>query len=242
MKKPNFFIIGAPKSGTTALAQYLSEHPAIFFSRDKEPHFFNTDWEHRGVTDFDQYLRLFEDASSHHIAVGEGSTTYLASAVAVPNILKFNPSARFIVMVRNPIEMAPALHTEELYQFREYVLSFREAWHRQKERYRSRKLPAFTKDRRVYNYGDRCNIGSQIERLISVVGRHRVKLILFDDFVQNTRRAYLEVLLFLGVPSDQRKSFPKVNARKMPRSRVVDSILRYGLWAKRLLRISKGLD
>ena len=113
MKKPNFFIIGAPKCGTTSLANWLAEHPRVFFSDTKEPHFFCTDG-YTGVKTLKQYEKLFEDAKPHHLAVGEGSTHYLFSKVAVPNILVYNPDARFIVCLRNPVDMAPSLHSERL--------------------------------------------------------------------------------------------------------------------------------
>ncbi len=61
--KPNFFIVGAPKSGTTALYSYLTQHPQIFMSRLKEPQFFASDifGHQRNVTTMAEYLRQFEE-------------------------------------------------------------------------------------------------------------------------------------------------------------------------------------
>lgn len=240
MKKPNFFIIGAPKSGTTALAQYLGEHPRIFFCPGKEPHYFNFDWSNRLTRSREAYLGLFEKATDLHIAVGEGSTSYLVSDVAVQEILKFNKDARFIVMVRNPVEMAPALHAEELFQYQEYVTDFEKAWHLQEERRGGLKVPKFVKEWRVLMYGERCRVGEQLERLLRIVPRERVKLIVFDDFIADPGRIYQEVLDFLSVPSDKRENFPRVNARKTPRSRTLDILVQRGLWLKRSMGISRG--
>ena len=79
----------------------------------KEPHYFNTD-DQQCVATLGDYELLFVDATDQHIAVGEASVWYLSSTEAVRNILRYQPEARFIVMVRNPVEMAPALPAEML--------------------------------------------------------------------------------------------------------------------------------
>ena len=112
MKKPNFFLIGGPKCGTTSLQEYLAQNPKIFMCTPKEPCYFDSDlpWPDSPKTER-EYMRLFENANDSHMAVGEASTNYLYSAVAVEKILRFNPCAKFIVMVRNPIDMAISLHS-----------------------------------------------------------------------------------------------------------------------------------
>ena len=41
MALPNFLVLGAQKAGTTSLHKYLAQHPEIFMSREKEPHYFS---------------------------------------------------------------------------------------------------------------------------------------------------------------------------------------------------------
>src|SRR6056297_204893 len=98
IKKPNFFIIGAPKCGTTSMARYLGEHPDIFFSDPKEPNFFNTDFSEkiRITTEIKEYLKLFQGADKYR-RVGEGTVWYFFSKEAILYILKFNPEAKFIL-------------------------------------------------------------------------------------------------------------------------------------------------
>src|SRR4030042_1778226 len=93
MKKPDFFIIGAPKGGTTSLAAWLADHPQVYMSSAKEPHFFNTDEPHHLSRSLSKYESLFEGAGIEHRAVGEASTGYLLSQVAVSNILNYNADA-----------------------------------------------------------------------------------------------------------------------------------------------------
>jgi len=139
MIKPNFFILGAPKCGTTSVAVLLSEHPHIYMPQ-KEPHFFNTD-HRRFLNSLEGYERLFARADARHRAVGEASVWYLSSASAVKNILDYAPEAKFIVMLRNPVEMAPSLHEEQVFTGRENVTDFAKAWALQDVRRRGHQLP-----------------------------------------------------------------------------------------------------
>jgi len=214
--KPNFFILGAPKCGTTSVAHWLNGHPEIFMSPEKEPHFFNTD-DKQLITTLDAYENLFQGACSRHRAVGEASVWYLSSAEAVPNILLYQPEARFIVMIRNPVEMAPALHAEMLLSGHENVDDFSTAWALQTERLHGRRLPALCWARRRLLYGEICSLGRQFQRLLSLAPGNRVLPVLLDDIVENPRREYLRVLDFLKVVDDGRVQFPIMNRARKPR-------------------------
>src|SRR6185312_16840962 len=100
---PNFFIIGAPKCGTTALSEYLRRHPNIGFSEQKEPHYFNDDFSSRHIYSLDEYMKCFASNSADKVAIGEASVFYLSSRSAVRNILQHMPDAKFIVMLRDPV-------------------------------------------------------------------------------------------------------------------------------------------
>ena len=213
MRKPNFFILGAPKCGTTSLAAWLSRHPNIFVSEEKEPHFFNTD-DRQNVSSLAEYESLFVRASDRHKAVGEASVWYLSSAKAVENILCYEPRAKFIVMVRNPMEMAPALHSEMVLSGHEDIRDFRKAWDIQAERKEGRALPAFSWARRRFLYGEVCKLGSQLERLLSMVPAPRVHVVVLDELATEPRQEYLRVLRFLGVEDDGRLQFPVYNSAK----------------------------
>src|SRR4030042_1995639 len=106
MQKPNFFIIGGPRCGTTALSEYLRGNREVFFSEPKELNFFFTDFnpKYRLCTDENVYLGKYFSEAGQYRAVGEGTPWYLYSKEAVPNILRFNHSAKFIVMIRNPVD------------------------------------------------------------------------------------------------------------------------------------------
>jgi hypothetical protein len=107
MALPTFFIIGAPKAGTTSLHNYLAEHPQIQMSSVKEPNFFaphlNPVDEPRRISSIDQYERLFDPAMAVR---GEASTPYTEYPLrqGVPERIKeLVPEARFIYVVRDPV-------------------------------------------------------------------------------------------------------------------------------------------
>jgi Sulfotransferase domain len=220
VRRPNFFIVGAPKCGTTALSEYLRDNPSVFMSRPKEPHWFSSDFDYyanREDPTLDGYLRLFDGATERHLAVGEASVWYLYSVAALPAIVAFDPTARVIAMVRNPVDMVPSLHSQLLYTLDEDEPNVELAWRLQAERARGERLPGTCRVPAFLQYGAACSLGAQVERAMSTVSKENLRVIPFDEFARDTRRVYTETLEFLGVPDDGRVDFPRVNANKQHR-------------------------
>lgn len=224
-RRPDFFIIGAPKCGTTALSEYLRGHPAVFFSHPKEPHFFNEDFANRHTTRLDDYLKCFQGVQASHEVIGEGSVFYLMSRVAVPRILEFSPTARFIVMLRNPVDMSYSWHSQAMYAFGEDVADFESAWRLQAQRREGQGLPRHCREPKTLLYRDICLLGEQLSRLYNHVDRNKVKTVFFEDFVNDTRAIYEAVLSFLGIASDGREHFERVNPSKKLRSVAVERLM-----------------
>ncbi|MEB3829323.1 sulfotransferase family protein [Phormidium sp. CCY1219] len=214
MQEPNFFIVGAPKCGTTALSEYLRTHPQVYMSSPKEPHYFAEDYNHTPFTTWERYLELFADATAQHKAVGEASVHYLCSDVALENIRRVQPTAKIIAMLRNPVELVYSYHSQLLYNTGEDEPDFEKAWRLQGDRQTGKFLPKRCSNPRVLQYKHLGQLGSQVEKLLAVFPASQVKLILFDDFKASPKKIYDEVLEFLQVPSDNRVDFPRVNANK----------------------------
>src|ERR687894_3261543 len=113
MTMPNFFIIGAQKAGTTSLYYYLKQHPQIYMSPRKEPHFFkgmHSELRKSGrglppVTDLGDYQALFRGVTDEK-AIGEASASYLYSPKAPALIKSSIPDAKLIAVLRNPADRA----------------------------------------------------------------------------------------------------------------------------------------
>jgi hypothetical protein len=115
MPIPDFFIVGAFKSGTTALYDYLRLHPQVFMPFHKEPLFFGDDLSRRyGRMTRAQYEALFADAKAGQ-RVGEASAWYLYSRSAAREIRGASPQAQIIVMLRNPVDVMYAQHSQLLF-------------------------------------------------------------------------------------------------------------------------------
>jgi len=225
VNKPDFFIVGAPKCGTTALYTYLAGHPDIGMSRQKEPLFFASDLGHqRNSATLAEYLRNF-DHTTGKSRIGEASTGYLACRTAPQEIFDFNRMARIIVMMRNPIDVSHALHSERMFGGTEHIARFELAFYSQETRYwrtgRFRGEPVLN-----LGYREITRFSEQIQRYFAVFGRERVHVVLFDDFASAPGIAYEKVLSFLGVRSDGRRNFKIVNGNKRIRSQTVQKWLR----------------
>lgn len=241
IRKPDFFIVGGPKCGTTSLQEYLAAHRHIFMCTPKEPCYFDKDIPYpTSPRDDTEYLKLFNDATEEHLAVGEASTNYLYSKVAVGNILEFNPDACFIVMVRNPIDMAASLHAQSVKTLDEDVLDFRAAWGLQDERREGRCLPRVCYQKDFILYGDFCRLGEQLERLYATVARDRVLVIVFDDLRDRPKETYQSALRFLGVPDDGRNDFPVLNPNLTHRSEIVRQLATRLLVLRNRIPVRKG--
>lgn len=216
---PNFFLIGAPKSGTTALSEYLRGHPNVFFSDPKEPEYYASDFRGRVIETEKDYARLFETADpSRHLAIGEGSVLYVFSRAAGANILRDQPAARFILMLRNPAELVISLHAQHLMEGNESLVSFLDAWNAEADRREGRRIPPGCRDPQWLYYSEWGRLGSQLKRVRQALPASSLKVIVFDDFARDTGGVYREVLAFLGIPDDGRTEFPKVNERRKPKS------------------------
>ncbi|SDF96146.1 Sulfotransferase family protein [Celeribacter baekdonensis] len=214
--KPNFFLIGAPKCGTTAIAEYLAERDDVFFSKPKEPLFWCTDLgiepHALRATSLEQYEALFQDADpARHKIIGEGTTSYLRSRKALTECRDKYEDAKFVAILRNPVDVAHAFHMEQVFTGLEREPDFTKAWQDQDRR--ERDWDAATDDRpdsllyrRIASFAD------QIEMFFSIVPEERRKIIIYDDLRADPRGVWLDLLDFLGLPDDQRTDFSPRNA------------------------------
>jgi hypothetical protein len=212
VRRPNFFIIGAPKSGTSALHEYLKSHPQVAVSEPKEPHYFCEDFpKFRWAHTLDEYLAYFRHATDAHRAVGEASPLYLYSRVAARKIRDFAPDARVIVMLRRYVDYLVSYYNQTVYNQDETAAQFEEAWRLQALRREGKRIPTTCREPAFLQYREVARLGEQVKRVYDVFPRDQVKVIFFDDFTRNTKAVYEDVLAFLGVPPDGRVEFPKIN-------------------------------
>lgn len=225
--RPNFFIVGGPKCGTTSLYNYLSRHPDVFMCPSKEPQFFAADTlgEQRSICTLEDYLRCFS-AARNQKRIGEASTAYLGSATAAQSLKEFSPGARIVIMLRNPVDVIYAQHSERVFNNTEHILEF-EAALNSKER-RVWRSGRFKNQQISYlGYRELSRFASQVRRYFDVFGRENVNVVIYDDFKANTAACYAEVLRFLGIAPDGNEDFSIANANRRARSILLQEFLQH---------------
>jgi hypothetical protein len=209
------FIVGAPRCGTTALSEYLRGHPDICFSTPKEPHFFvRHDLRQAPVDELrdtirNRYLELFFPERRSASLLAEGSVSYFYAPERLEPILRLWPRARFIICLRNPLQMVPSLHQRLFYNGDETERRFDRAWSLVPERRRGRSIPRSCIEPRFLDYWEAGQLGKHLQRFLEAVGRERCHISIFDDFADDPRTEYLRVLEFLDLDDDERDDFDR---------------------------------
>ena len=231
MRRPDFFIVGAPKCGTTAMSVYLGQHPEVFMPGVKEIHYFGSDLvSPRYYRREEGYLSLFS-AAREEKRVGEASVWYLHSERAAAEIKAFEPRARIIAMLRDPVEMMHSLHSHNLYYGQEDIEDFGAALEAEEDRKRGLRLPKgplIPDEARVVKdlfYGEIARYARQVERYFDAFGRENVHVIVYDDFRADTTGEYEKALRFLDVDPGFRPELEVVNPNKRSRNKVLQVIL-----------------
>lgn len=206
MRLPDFLLLGAAKAGTSALYGQLGQHPEIFVSVLKEPHFFafegctpdlrgpvgrDVPMNRIAVTDLDTYAELFRDAAPRQRA-GEGSTQYLYLPDTAANIARHLPDVRLIAVLRNPEERAYSAFMHLRRDGREPKRDFLTALLREEERIARFWAP-------LYHYRHAGYYTRQLTRYLECFDRTQLHIVLYEDYQENPVGVLQGVFAFLGV-------------------------------------------
>ena len=230
VNQPNFFLIGAMKSGTTSLYHYLNQHPDIFFPENKEPHYFafkddpeickgpgdDERFKDMIVRDYDAYLELYKKAD-HQSVIGDASAMYIYYGRSAKEIHDFNPDAKILVILRNPVERALSSYKHLLRDDRETIMDFQEALDAESERVANNFMP-------IWFYQKAGLYGEQLAPFVDLFG-DQVKILLYDDLVKDQQGTIAEIFRYLGVDDTfMPATGEKFNISGIPKSRVLHSL------------------
>lgn len=220
-RRPNFFIVGAPKCGTSSLHSYLGQHPDAFVPNRKDVPFFGSDLEHRLAEGrpetLEAYLASFATAR-HERRVGDACVWYLYSTRAAQEIERFNPESSIIVMVRDPVELLYSLHSHLLFMTDEDISDFADALAAEPARRAGQRIPAHCRFPASLRYHEVVRLSEQIERYYERFGRERVHVIVYDDLRADTSHVVRQVFSFLGLDPEVPIDLQVVNSNQEPRS------------------------
>jgi hypothetical protein len=232
MTMPNFLIIGAMKSGTTALYYYLEQHPEVYMSPVKEPNFFSSQEQENAVdtvSHIGAYQHLFRGVSGEK-AIGEASHSYLYEPRAAAEIRRYVPEAKLIAILRNPIDRAYSHFLHMVREGTEPLDDFAQALREDKV--------GVHKERIFQDYIGRGFYYSQLERYFDIFDRDQVRVYLYEDLSAAPTSTLQDVFRFLEVD----ESFvPDVSLRRnvsgYPKYKNLDRLLRGQSRVKHALKI-----
>ena len=225
MPRPDFFVVGAFKSGSTALYEQLRRHPQIFMPFHKEPLYFGDDLTRRyGRMSLDDYLRLFRGAQPGQ-RVGEASTWYLYSMSAAREIKEFSPDAQILVVLRNPVDVMYAQHNQLIFNVIEDIADFEEALAAEDDRRAGRRIPPGPINVENLFYRHSVRFAEQLERYFDVFGRERVHVMLSDDLRRDGAGVVRGALEFLGVDPSLAAAPPTANESRRVRSPLIQRLI-----------------
>lgn len=201
------FVVGAPRCGTTSLANFLKPHPDIRFPILKEPHYFAqhdlralSDAELRREVESEYLARFFPHSPNTAPIAADCSVSYLYAPEQLEPATRIWPRSRFIVSLRDPMEMIPSLHQRLVSLGDETLTSFEDAWSAVPDRAAGRRIPPSCVEPRWLRYDQAGCYATYIERLFAAVGRERCTVLLFDDLAANPRHQYRRLMDFLDLP------------------------------------------
>lgn len=222
---PDFFILGAQKSGTTSLHHYLIRHPYIRMPRIKEVHFFDenfsngTKWYRQHFpTFFPKYRAKF--IHKKEFLYGESTPYYLFHPLVPERILRTCPEAKFIILLKNPIDRAYSHYQHERKRGFEPLQSFESAIEAESDRLAGEKEKIIADGNYCsfqymhYSYLSRGHYAKQIQRWFQVFPRNRFLIMEAEYFYRNTCYAFQEILDFLNLEVKEGIEFKKYNANK----------------------------
>ena len=228
MKKPNLFIIGAPKCGTTFLYHYLKEHPDIYFPDFKEPHFFGSDLIRRHGAynlNLEEYQNLFKTDKK---VVGEASTFYIFSKESAKEIYNFNPKAKIIIMMRDLVDLVHSMHSQFVFSGDEIVEDFKEALDLENERLNGRNIPDQTTVlNKLFYINNILLLPQNIKSFIDYFKEDNIKFIFLDDIRNNPNKVFFDTLKFLNVDTNiDAPKFKIINQNKIYKSRFIRNFIK----------------
>jgi len=242
---PNFFVIGAGKSGTTSLYHYLKQHPQIYMSPEKEPKYFalkgqKLDYKGPGdlritpqtTTTRDAYLDLFK-AVENELAVGEASTIYLNDDHTAQSMAAQLPDAKLIALLRHPADRAFSAYMHLRRDGYETLESFTDALRAEPERIRNNYYYH-------WHYRSRGHYGRQLQRFYQHFPHEQISVYLYEDFCRNPQQVLSDIFHFLGVgDSFEPDTSARHNQSGIPRNQTAQNFLTRSHpvkeWLKRII-------
>ena len=225
-RMPNLFVVGAAKAGTTALYDYLAQHPQVFLSRVKEPMFFSRDeYYARGL---DWYEHFYFRGAEKYPVRAEATPHYLYwSEKVAPRIKEAygERPVKFIVSFRDPVSRAYSWYWNMVREGRE-ELDFDEALRVEERRLEQNRNELYQLGSMVYGYSAGSRYASLLQPYLELFSAEDFFFVFQDDLKSRVNETCANIFEFLGIESSTLINTSNSNPAAMPRSRLLHKTLR----------------
>jgi hypothetical protein len=243
---PDFYVVGHPKSGTTALHVMLSQHPRVHLGRN-EPRYFAPELRVRDLprpggtlSTLEEYRAWFSGATPEQL-VGDISPVYLWSREAAGMIAEATPQARIIAILREPASFLRSLHRQWLRNYVEVETDLRRALELEGERREGREIPRDTYWPNALLYSEQVRYVEQLRRFEERFAPEQMLVLIYDDYRREGEATVRRVLRFLDLEADvpivERETHPSVEVRSRWLHEAIRNLM---VSEKPPLRILKG--
>ena len=231
---PNFLIIGFVKCGTTSLYEYLIQHPSVYAPTGKEIDYFDR-FHKRGnnwyKNKFPLQIQKFliKNFYKKNFVTGEATPRYIEHPHALKRIKKTLPNAKFIVLLRNPIDRAYSHYNQNIHLDYEYR-SFEDAIAHEQERIRGRYQKMqdnenyYSWDFDIYAYLQHGIYATYLERWLQEFPKEQFFITSSEEFLKDTKNVYNKVLKFLNLSNFELSDYQRFKQREYKNPNINDNL------------------
>ncbi|WP_040252895.1 sulfotransferase family protein [Psychroserpens mesophilus] len=240
MKKPNInlFIVGAAKSGTTSLYNYLNQHPEVFFPKVKEPNYYSNIesedplvynkpkegvfYHNKIINDQAVYFSLYNTSNKFKI-VGDSSPSYLWDIEASKRIYSDFPNAKILIILRNPV----------MRTFSHYLMNLKSGTETETDFFKAVKRDETTQPKvwgngKVFLYKELGMYHNQVKTYFDTFKKEHIKVIIYEEFFNDLEQGLLDVFKFLEIDSCQNINIDEIhNKYSAPKNGLSKYVLQY---------------
>ena len=227
--EPNFFIVGAPKSGTTNISYYLMQHPQVFMPENLEPYYFARldipqNYEREIISNEKKYLNLFKNTKNCR-AIGESSPVYLYCPHSALEIKNRFPNSKIIISLRNPVEIAYSEYFSLKFMGFDENKSFNELLD-------SSEAQLTRNEFQIDSLLEAGFYSNHIKRFQKIFPKNQIKIIVFEEYVKNTTPTINSILSFLNIKKSITFKIAPKGAYKVPRNLASQKLLNNSTFRK----------
>ena len=239
-RKVNLFVVGQPRTGTTALYEYFKAHPDIFVSDQKQLYHFEKDYNQYRYENIksknivnsyynytlDDYKKHFTKVLDQKI-IADITPSYLYSDVAAKEIYKYNPHAKIVALFREPVSYISSIHNLLVVNHIEKITKLKDAVNSENLRFENHFKQSLDEKKEILHYSKRVDYKKQLKRFFDLFGENKVHIVIYEDYKKNNEKVLNEIYKFLNINQPRcHKPIININSSKTERFPILTKFIK----------------